>query len=72
MRLRYQASTSERLPCVSPEGGQALDARRQAGHAALAHAFAETSRAANELGAYVVGLRHAEWSGAREARRGRD
>ncbi len=49
------------MPCVSPEDGETLDERRLAGHAALMHAFAETNRAANELGAYVVGLRCAAW-----------
>ncbi|HEV2882966.1 MAG TPA: hypothetical protein VGX24_16975 [Pyrinomonadaceae bacterium] len=38
-----------------------LDERSLAGHAALWHAFADTTRAGNELGAYVVGLKCAEW-----------
>jgi hypothetical protein len=38
-----------------------LDERRLAGDAALTHAFARTKRAMNELGAYVVHLRCAEW-----------
>lgn len=38
-----------------------LDERFLAGQAALVHAFNETRRAGNELGAYVVGLKCAEW-----------
>ncbi len=38
-----------------------LDERFLAGQAALMHAFTETRRAGNELGAYVVGLKCAEW-----------
>ncbi|HEY0100287.1 MAG TPA: hypothetical protein VGB76_15155 [Pyrinomonadaceae bacterium] len=40
---------------------QDLDERRLAGTAALARAFTYTRRAHNELGAYVVGLKCAEW-----------
>jgi hypothetical protein len=38
-----------------------LDERWLAGQAALMHAFTDTTRAGNELGAYVVGLKCAEW-----------
>jgi hypothetical protein len=38
-----------------------LDERFLAGQAALMHAFNDTTRAGNELGAYVVGLKCAEW-----------
>lgn len=38
-----------------------LDERFLAGRAALMHAFTDTRRAGNELGAYVVGLKCAEW-----------
>jgi hypothetical protein len=38
-----------------------LDERSLAGRAALMHAFTDTHRAGNELGAYVVGLRCAVW-----------
>jgi hypothetical protein len=38
-----------------------LDERFLAGQAALMHAFNDTRRAGNELGAYVVGLKCAEW-----------
>lgn len=38
-----------------------LDERFLAGQAALVHAFNETRRAGNELGAYVVHLKCAEW-----------
>ena len=38
-----------------------LDERRLAGTAALARAFTYTRRAHNELGAYVVELKCAEW-----------
>jgi len=38
-----------------------LDERFLAGQAALMHAFNETTRAGNELGAYVVHLKCAEW-----------
>jgi hypothetical protein len=38
-----------------------LDERFLAGRAALWHAFADTTRAGNDLGAYVVGLKCAEW-----------
>jgi hypothetical protein len=39
-----------------------LDERSLAGSAALMHAFADTHRAGNELGAYVVHLKCAEWA----------
>jgi hypothetical protein len=38
-----------------------LDERFLAGQAALMHAFTDTRRAGNELGAYVVGLKCAQW-----------
>jgi hypothetical protein len=38
-----------------------LDERFLAGHAALMHAFTDTTRASNNLGAYVVGLKCAQW-----------
>lgn len=38
-----------------------LDERFLAGSAALMHAFIDTRRARNELGAYVVGLKCARW-----------
>jgi hypothetical protein len=38
-----------------------LDERFLAGQAALMHAFIETRRAGNELGAYAVHLKCAEW-----------
>jgi hypothetical protein len=38
-----------------------LDERFLAGSAALMHAFTDTRRAGNELGAYVVHLKCAEW-----------
>jgi hypothetical protein len=38
-----------------------LDERFLAGHAALMHAFTDTARAVNALGAYAVGLKCAEW-----------
>jgi hypothetical protein len=38
-----------------------LDERFLAGRAALMHAFMDTRRAVNQLGAYVVGLKCAEW-----------
>jgi hypothetical protein len=39
-----------------------LDERSLAGSAALMHAFTGTHRAGNELGAYVVQLKCAEWA----------
>ena len=38
-----------------------LDERFPAGRAALWHAFADTTRAGNDLGAYIVALKCAEW-----------
>jgi hypothetical protein len=38
-----------------------LDERFLAGQAALMHAFNDTTRAVNELGAYVVQLKCAQW-----------
>lgn len=49
------------MPAPLADDRDALDERWLAGHAALAHAFHLTKRAGNELGAYVVGLRCAEW-----------
>jgi hypothetical protein len=49
------------MPCAPSDDKHILDERFLAGHAALMHAFTDTRRAANELGAYVVGLRCAVW-----------
>ena len=49
------------MPAPLCEDVRDLDERRLAGRAALAHAFARTHRAGNELGAYVVNLKCAEW-----------
>ena len=38
-----------------------LDERFLAGQAALMHAFSNTKRAGNDLGAYVVGLKCGQW-----------
>jgi hypothetical protein len=38
-----------------------LDERFLAGQAALMYAFTDTTRAGNALGAYVVGLKCAQW-----------
>ena len=49
------------MPCAPSDDKHVLDERFLAGRAALMHAFADTRRAGNELGAYVVGLRCAVW-----------
>jgi hypothetical protein len=49
------------MPCTPPDDKYVLDERFLAGRAALWHAFADTTRAGNELGAYVVHLKCAEW-----------
>jgi hypothetical protein len=48
-------------PPPAPDELQDLDERRLAGTAALVQAFRYTRRAHNELGAYVVALKCAEW-----------
>jgi hypothetical protein len=48
-------------PPPTTDEQQDLDERRLAGSAALARAFTYTRRAHNELGAYVVELKCAEW-----------
>jgi hypothetical protein len=49
------------MPAPLSDDKYALDERRLAGLSALTHAFILTKRAGNELGAYVVNLRCAEW-----------
>ena len=49
------------MPNMPSDDKYVLDERSLAGHAALWHAFADTKRAGNDLGAYVVGLRCAVW-----------
>lgn len=49
------------MPNIPSDNTEILDERSLAGHAALWHAFADTVRAQNDLGAYVVGLKCAEW-----------
>jgi hypothetical protein len=48
-------------PNMPADDKHALDERYLAGTAALMHAFTETHRAGNELGAYVVQLKCARW-----------
>jgi hypothetical protein len=48
-------------PDIPADDREVLDERSLAGHAALMHAFTDTRRAGNALGAYVVGLKCAEW-----------
>ena len=48
-------------PNTPTDDKHALDERFLAGSAALMHAFIDTRRAGNELGAYVVGLKCARW-----------
>ncbi|HEY1402524.1 MAG TPA: hypothetical protein VGB05_00205 [Pyrinomonadaceae bacterium] len=48
-------------PDTSSDDKYVLDERFLAGHAALMRAFTDTTRAGNALGAYVVGLKCAEW-----------
>lgn len=49
------------MPSTYSDNIQDLDQRRVAGSAALTHAFTLTRRAHNELGAYVVELKCAQW-----------
>ena len=49
------------MPHTSSDDKFILDERFLAGYAALWHAFADTTRAHNDLGAYVVGLKCAQW-----------
>ena len=49
------------MPNTPSDDKYILDERFLAGRAALWHAFADTTRAGNDLGAYVVGLKCAEW-----------
>jgi hypothetical protein len=49
------------MPYPPSDDKHDLDKRFLAGLTALMHAFTRTHRADNELGAYVVGLRCAEW-----------
>jgi len=48
-------------PHIPSDDRDILDKRFLAGQAALMHAFNDTTRAGNELGAYVVHLKCAEW-----------
>jgi hypothetical protein len=49
------------MPNIPSDNTEILDERFLAGHAALWHAFKDTTRASNGLGAYVVGLKCAAW-----------
>ena len=49
------------MPYTPSDDRYVLDERFLAGQAALWHAFADTKRAHNDLGAYVVHLKCAEW-----------
>jgi hypothetical protein len=49
------------MPYTLADDKNDLDERFLAGHAALWHAFKDTTRAGNDLGAYVVGLKCAAW-----------
>ena len=49
------------MPNIPSDNTEILDKRFLAGHAAMWHAFADTTRASNDLGAYVVGLKCAQW-----------
>ncbi|HJR09242.1 MAG TPA: hypothetical protein VJ842_18430 [Pyrinomonadaceae bacterium] len=49
------------MPYPPSDDKHVLDERFLAGLAALSHAFTLTRRAGNELGAYVVHLKCAEW-----------
>lgn len=49
------------MPHAPSDDKYALDERFLAGLAALTHAFTETRRAGNELGAYLVHLKCAQW-----------
>jgi hypothetical protein len=48
-------------PYTPSDDADILDERFLAGQAALMHAFTDTTRAVNELGAYAVHLRCARW-----------
>ncbi len=48
-------------PHTPTDDKHVLDERFLAGHAALTHAYTQTNRAINELGAYVVHLKCAQW-----------
>jgi hypothetical protein len=52
------------MPYPPSDDKHTLDERFLAGSAALMRAFAETHRAGNELGAYVVHLKCATWCSA--------
>jgi hypothetical protein len=49
------------MPYTPSDDKYILDERFLAGRAALMHAFTDTTRAHNELGAYAVHLQGAEW-----------
>jgi hypothetical protein len=49
------------MPNMLSDDKHILDERFLAGSAALMHAFTDTHRAGNELGAYVVHLKCARW-----------
>ena len=49
------------MPYPPSDDKNVLDERFLAGRAALWRTFADTTRAGNDLGAYVVGLKCAEW-----------
>ena len=49
------------MPNMPADDKYILDERSLAGQAALWHAFADTTRAGNDLGVYVVGLKCAVW-----------
>jgi len=49
------------MPYTPSDNKDILDERFLAGQAALTHAFTDTTRAHNELGAYVVELKCGEW-----------
>jgi len=48
-------------PHIPSDDKDILDERSLAGQAALMHAFTDTTRALNELGAYAVHLKCARW-----------
>jgi hypothetical protein len=49
------------MPHIPSDDKDILDERFLAGRAALMHAFTDTARANNELGAYAVELKCAQW-----------
>ena len=49
------------MPCMPSDDTNILDERCLAGQAALMHAFTDTTREGNALGAYAVALKCAEW-----------